>query len=288
MLRDARHIVYRARSPTCPKDALIEAMTGEQVNFGFADAAGRTVPADAAGRARGRRPRRRGFRRRELLRAPRRGRRHFRRDQQRPGRRRRGGGRARAPYTPGTIRINGRALARAATCPRRSRSASAACRRAGTRQGLVLTQSVADNTTMTIADRARARSASSRPRAAPRRRASAIRDARRRHRGAGSARLRPLRRQPAEGRDGPGARQRPLGAGADGPDRRRRREIEGSAARRRSSACAARGKAILVVSGELEDLRTCDRVLVMRHGGVVAEHKAGWSDNALVASIEGI
>ena len=48
------------------------------------------------------------------------------------------------------------------------------------------------------------------------------------------------------------------------------------------------GKAILVVSGELEDLRTCDRVLVMRHGGVVAEHEAGWSDNALVASIEGI
>src|SRR6185312_6619747 len=37
------------------------------------------------------------------------------------------------------------------------------------------------------------------------------------------------------------------------------------------------GKAILVVSGELEDLRTCDRVLVMRHGSVVVEHKAGWS-----------
>jgi len=48
------------------------------------------------------------------------------------------------------------------------------------------------------------------------------------------------------------------------------------------------GKAILVVSGEIEDLRTCDRVLIMRHGGIVAEHKAGWSDNALVASIEGI
>ena len=48
------------------------------------------------------------------------------------------------------------------------------------------------------------------------------------------------------------------------------------------------GKAILVVSGELEDLRTCDRVLIMRHGAVVAEHEAGWSDNALVASIEGI
>src|SRR5262249_23723990 len=40
------------------------------------------------------------------------------------------------------------------------------------------------------------------------------------------------------------------------------------------------GKAILVISGELEDLRTCDRVLVMRHGQIAAEHKAGWSDNA--------
>ena len=48
------------------------------------------------------------------------------------------------------------------------------------------------------------------------------------------------------------------------------------------------GKAILVVSGEIEDLKTCDRVLVMRHGAIVAEHRAGWSDNTLVASIEGI
>jgi simple sugar transport system ATP-binding protein len=48
------------------------------------------------------------------------------------------------------------------------------------------------------------------------------------------------------------------------------------------------GKAILVVSGEIEDLKSCDRVLVMRHGEIVAEHMAGWSDNALVASIEGI
>jgi simple sugar transport system ATP-binding protein len=48
------------------------------------------------------------------------------------------------------------------------------------------------------------------------------------------------------------------------------------------------GKAVLVVSGELEDLKPCDRVLVMRHGAIVAEHPAGWSDNALVASIEGI
>ena len=48
------------------------------------------------------------------------------------------------------------------------------------------------------------------------------------------------------------------------------------------------GKAVLVASGELEDLRTCDRVLVMRRGRVVAEHAAGWTDSDLVASIEGI
>ncbi len=48
------------------------------------------------------------------------------------------------------------------------------------------------------------------------------------------------------------------------------------------------GKAILVVSSELDDLRTCDRVLVMLHGKIVAEHVAGWTDAALIASIEGI
>jgi simple sugar transport system ATP-binding protein len=48
------------------------------------------------------------------------------------------------------------------------------------------------------------------------------------------------------------------------------------------------GKAVLVVSGELEDMRTCDRVLVMRRGAVVAEHAAGWDDHNLVASVEGL
>ena len=48
------------------------------------------------------------------------------------------------------------------------------------------------------------------------------------------------------------------------------------------------GKAIIVASGEIEDLRSCDRVLVMRHGAIVAEHPAGWTDTALVASIEGL
>jgi simple sugar transport system ATP-binding protein len=48
------------------------------------------------------------------------------------------------------------------------------------------------------------------------------------------------------------------------------------------------GKAVLVVSGELEDLRTCDRVLVMLHGEIVAEHPAGWTETALIAAIEGL
>src|SRR6185295_16468475 len=46
VLRDARHIVSAPVSDL-PKDKLIEAMTGEQVHFGFADAAGRVLPADA-------------------------------------------------------------------------------------------------------------------------------------------------------------------------------------------------------------------------------------------------
>ncbi|WP_321964053.1 sugar ABC transporter ATP-binding protein [Paraburkholderia sp. J7] len=48
------------------------------------------------------------------------------------------------------------------------------------------------------------------------------------------------------------------------------------------------GKAVLVVSSELDDLRTCDRVLVMFRGEVVAEMAAGWQDHELIASIEGV
>lgn len=48
------------------------------------------------------------------------------------------------------------------------------------------------------------------------------------------------------------------------------------------------GTAVLVVSDELDDLRRCDRVLVLFHGRVVAEHAAGWSDRELIASIEGV
>ncbi|MGW1893635.1 sugar ABC transporter ATP-binding protein [Streptomyces sp. NPDC002004] len=48
------------------------------------------------------------------------------------------------------------------------------------------------------------------------------------------------------------------------------------------------GTAVLVVSDELDDLRRCDRVLVLFHGRIVAEHAAGWHDHELIASIEGV
>ncbi|KUO06624.1 sugar ABC transporter ATP-binding protein [Streptomyces caeruleatus] len=48
------------------------------------------------------------------------------------------------------------------------------------------------------------------------------------------------------------------------------------------------GTSVLVVSDELDDLRRCDRVLVLFHGRVVAEHPAGWHDHELIASIEGV
>ncbi|GII55267.1 multidrug ABC transporter ATP-binding protein [Planotetraspora thailandica] len=50
----------------------------------------------------------------------------------------------------------------------------------------------------------------------------------------------------------------------------------------------ARGTGVLLVSDELDDLRICDRVLVMFHGRVVKDVPRGWSDNDLVAAMEGI
>jgi simple sugar transport system ATP-binding protein len=48
------------------------------------------------------------------------------------------------------------------------------------------------------------------------------------------------------------------------------------------------GKAALVVSDELDDLRVCDRVVVMFHGRTVAEFDRGWQDEHLVAAMEGV
>ena len=283
VLRDARHIVS-APVADLPKDRLIEAMTGESVNFGFADAAGRTVPADAAialevdGLA--------GedfhgvsfnVRKGEVVGIS------GATSSGRVGVAEAVAGLGR--HTAGAIRIDGHALpsgdvpaalAAGVGCVPKSRHA----------QGLVMTQSVGDNTTMTIADR-----------------------------------LGPLGFI-APGRKDAKARAaiRDLGVVTEGPEQlvsalsggNQQKVVMGRALANDPSVLVLmdptagvdvkskeallavvermrrEGKAILVVSGELEDLRTCDRVLVMRHGAVVAEHKAGWSDNALVASIEGI
>ncbi|GAA3248284.1 sugar ABC transporter ATP-binding protein [Dactylosporangium siamense] len=49
-----------------------------------------------------------------------------------------------------------------------------------------------------------------------------------------------------------------------------------------------RGTTVLIVSDELDDLRLCDRVLVMFRGRVVGTKAHGWSDNELVAAMEGV
>lgn len=51
---------------------------------------------------------------------------------------------------------------------------------------------------------------------------------------------------------------------------------------------AAKGTGVLIVSDELDDLRPCDRVLVLFHGRVVRELPRGWSDNELVGAVEGV
>lgn len=50
---------------------------------------------------------------------------------------------------------------------------------------------------------------------------------------------------------------------------------------------ASRGTAILLVSGELDDLRICDRVLVMHRGRIALERPRGWNDGDVIAAIEG-
>ncbi|WP_328539661.1 sugar ABC transporter ATP-binding protein [Streptomyces sp. NBC_00344] len=51
---------------------------------------------------------------------------------------------------------------------------------------------------------------------------------------------------------------------------------------------ADEGSAAVIVSDELDDLRVCDRVVVLFHGRVVAEYDSGWTDGELVAAMEGV
>ncbi|WP_329575365.1 sugar ABC transporter ATP-binding protein [Kitasatospora sp. NBC_01250] len=48
------------------------------------------------------------------------------------------------------------------------------------------------------------------------------------------------------------------------------------------------GRSAVIVSDELDDLRACDRVVAMFHGRVVAQFPSGWSDEQLVAAMEGM
>ena len=48
------------------------------------------------------------------------------------------------------------------------------------------------------------------------------------------------------------------------------------------------GRRVLIVSDEIDDLRACDRVLVMFRGRIVTEIAAGWADIDVVAAMEGM
>jgi simple sugar transport system ATP-binding protein len=283
VLRDAKHVLT-APAGSLPKDALIEAMTGEQVSFSFADAVNREASRDGPialeVRSLG------GDDFADVSFAIRRGEIIGLCGATSSGRL----GVAEAvaglgPYEVGTIRINGvplhagdvpSALALGVGCVPKSRH----------KQGLVLTQSVADNVTMPIANTLGPAGF-----IAPARRASTANHA-----------------------------ITTLGVVTEGPDQivsdlsggNQQKVVMGRALASRPSVLVLidptagvdvkskeallhavensrrEGRAILVASGELEDLRVCDRVLVMCHGRIVTEHAAGWSDNDLVASVEGI
>jgi len=53
-------------------------------------------------------------------------------------------------------------------------------------------------------------------------------------------------------------------------------------------AGARAGRAVLMVTDDLDDLRSCDRIVVMFRGGIVAEFPSGWADHELVSAMEGV
>ncbi len=283
VLRDARHIIT-ASVADLPKNRLIEAMTGENVHLDIADAAGRTVDAAAPVALAVEKISGQDFA--DVSFTVRRGEVVGLSGSTSSGR----VGVAEAiaglePYRDGTIRIGARtlpsadvpaALALGVGCVPKSRH----------KQGLVLTMPIADNTTMTINHRLGPFGFIK-----PRKRAGLAEET---IRALGVVTQGP--EQLVSGLSGGNQQKVVMGRAlandpsvlvlmdpTAGVDVKSKEALLGVVERMRQE-----GKAILVVSSEVEDLRTCDRVLVMRHGSIVAEHQAGWSDNALVASIEGI
>jgi simple sugar transport system ATP-binding protein len=55
-----------------------------------------------------------------------------------------------------------------------------------------------------------------------------------------------------------------------------------------AGSAATDGAGVLIVSDDLDDLRRCDRVIVMWGGEIVAEMPGGSPDNELIAAMEGI
>lgn len=51
---------------------------------------------------------------------------------------------------------------------------------------------------------------------------------------------------------------------------------------------AGSGAAVLLVSDDLEELRLCDRILVMLRGRIVREAMPGWDDRDLISAMEGV
>ena len=283
VLRDARHIVT-APVADLPKDRLIEAMTGERANLHVADATARTEPVGTKVALEVNRLRGDDFA--DVSFSVHAGEVVGLSGATSSGRI----GVAEAVaglqrFTGGTITVDGSrlppgdvpaALALGVGCVPKSRH----------EQGLVLPLSVADNTTMTVSRRLGPFGF-----IAPRRRATVARDT---IESLGIVTQGP--EQPVSGLSGGNQQKVVMGRAlatapsvlvlmdpTAGVDVKSKEALLTIIERMRRE-----GKAILVVSGEIEDLKTCDRVLVMRHGAIVAEHKAGWSDNTLVASIEGI
>ena len=51
---------------------------------------------------------------------------------------------------------------------------------------------------------------------------------------------------------------------------------------------AGRGTGVVIASDELDDLRGCDRVLVLFQGRIAARFSRGWADRELVSAMEGV
>ena len=131
----------------------------------------------------------------------------------------------------GTVEITGRPANRAA-CPAALAAGLGFVPQDRHKQGLVPLLSVAENATLTIADRF-GRWWLHQSEAAQGGGQGGHRRTGHQDRRTGSTGLRPFRRQRAEGGDGAGAGQQAQGAGADQPDRRRRRALARFAARKR-------------------------------------------------------